>query len=193
MPAKIHNHDDLLIKMLSVNDRKAINILYKKHYKHLLQIIVGLIQDKDDAQDIVQDLFVDLWLKRHSLNITKPIAAYLIKAAVHRSLNYIRNNSRHKTYYFRETGATFYLKSDLPPNAPMELDELKRAIRSATQKLPPRCKTAFILKTSFNMSYNEIAVHMGVTKKAVEKQISKAVRKLKIDLGQYMKIFLFIM
>lgn len=188
MPAKIIDNDDLLLKMLVTNDEQAINILYQQYHSHLLNIINGIIHDPERAKDIAQDLFVVLWERRHSLQITKPIKAYLIKAAIHRSLNFLRDNTRYQLFYEQEK--LDRLKSVHSSGASLELEELRKLIKSAILSLPPKGKTVFILSRKHNMTYEEIATHLDISKKAVEKHISKALKYLSKILKVYLKSLL---
>ena len=193
MPAKIYDNDDLLLKMFAANDPQALNIIYKKHYAYLLNITNGIVQDMETSKDIIQDLFFVLWERRHSLKITKPIKAYLIKSAINRALNFKRNSDRHKTIPLQGQETWEQVKSDLPSDVPVDLEELKELVKLAILKLPPQSKVAFILSRKHNMSYREIASHMKISMKAVEKHLSKALRYLRSALKPYLRIFILFM
>ena len=190
MPAKIYNNDDLLLKMLAVNDPQAINVLYQNHHGHLFKIINRIVQDPEASKDIIQDLFFVLWERRHSLKITKPIKAYLIKSAINRALNFKRDSDRHKTIHLQGQETWEQLKISLPSNLPVDLEELKELVKLAILKLPPQSKVAFILSRKHSMSYQEIADHMEISMKAVEKHLSKALKHLRSALKPYLRIFI---
>ena len=190
MPAKVIENDDLLLKMLEVSDRQAINILYQKHHTFLFNIIQGIVEDPETAKDILQDLFIVLWEHRYSLNITKPVKAYLVKAAIHRSLNFLRDSKKNKIIHFQDQKSFDRLKRDHNTGNPMEVDELKNLIKSYISSLPPKSKIVFILSRNDRMTYQESASYLGISKKAVEKRISKALKHLRSKLRPYLKSLL---
>lgn len=193
MAGKIYDSDDFILKMLASDDKQAINILYLKHHAHLFKITSGLTHDREAAKDILQDLFFTVWERRHQLKITKPIKAYLVKAAIHRSYNFIRDKSRHQTIPLQGHETWGQLKNGLPSSIPLELEELRNLIKSAIQGLPPKSKVAFILSRRHDMSYQEIAAHLEISKKTVEKHISKALKYLDKILKPYLKSILILM
>lgn len=187
MPAKKYDNDDVLLNMLSSDDGQAINILYLKHHTRLFNVINNIIQDEESSKDLIQDLFCALWERRHTLQIKKPIIRYLIKSAVNRSYNFLRDSKRHTIVQIRNQDLFEKETVGKNPENPVEVRELKDLINSALLTMPSKSKVAFILSRKHSMTYNEIAAHLDISKKAVEKRMSKSIKHLQSSLGPYLK------
>jgi RNA polymerase sigma-70 factor (ECF subfamily) len=184
--AKWFDDDDFLLQRLADDDEQALEYLFWQHYTALKGVSYRIVGNNELAKDLVQDVFARLWEKRHQLNISKPVKAYLLRAVINRSLNHVRDHSKMHVVSLDtlkpEQHAT-------PPNetgAKLEAHELNSLIAGTIQELPLKCRLAFQLSRDEEMSYNEIASHMGISVKAVEKHISKALKKLRDSLNTYL-------
>ena len=183
------NHSDHhFLALLGKDDVRAIDILYEEHYDTVVRIAFNVVDDIEVAKDIVQELFLNVWLKRHHLSIKNPLANYLAKAVTNRCLNYLRDNYRSPRIYR-------HLVIKTEKNAgeeSLEQGDLERLVQLSVDSLPPKCKLIFNLSRSREMSYNEIASYLGISKKAVEKQITKALKHLRRNLKPYLSTFLYL-
>jgi RNA polymerase sigma-70 factor (ECF subfamily) len=73
----------------------SVEQLFKQHYAFVCTVIHAYIRDRSKTEDIAQDLFTELWVKREQLNIHTSVPAYLRRMAISRSLNYIRDSRKH--------------------------------------------------------------------------------------------------
>ncbi|MEL6864763.1 MAG: sigma-70 family RNA polymerase sigma factor, partial [Bacteroidota bacterium] len=121
------------------------------------------------------------WKKRHRINIQTSLKAYLKRAAVNKSLNYIRDQK----IKFEEVGKAPVL-STKSHNAQLEAKELQEQINLAVNALPERCRIIFSLSRFEEMSYQEIANTLQISTKTVENQISKALKILRQAIGPYL-------
>ena len=133
-----------------------------------------LISDRDEAEDIVQELFRSLWENRSSASITS-YRDYLFRAVKNKSINYLRSKHNKRLY------------SDISEEAPISCDctretidenELQQLITQAMQSLPPRCSHIFYLKRFEELSHAEIAERLSISVKTVESQMTIAIRKI---------------
>ena len=134
--------------------------------------------------------FLKFWRKREKIVITTSLKAYLRRAAVNKTLNYIRDQK------VKPDG-----EDRLPPlesksvsiNQQLEAAELKILIDRSIDQLPKRCRLVFVLSRFEDMSYQEIADKLDISIKTVENQISKALKYLRASLGPYISpIFLLL-
>ncbi len=131
----------------------------------------------DEAEDVVQGLFVDIWEKRSSLNINQSVKQYFYKAVYFRCINAQEHKQVRKKYAEQEA---FFPAG----NSPTEQDgeEKRLAIQKALEKLPEKCKQVFVLSRFEEMKYVEIADKMGISKNTVENHMGKALRLLRAEL-----------
>ncbi len=172
-----------ILELLSKGDQKSIDLLFNKYYTYLCNVIYRVINDADYAEDIVQEIFTDIWRKRESINVQTSLRAYLRRAAVNRSLNHIR---KQRMKFDDNEEAVIDIESDtIDGQQEMEKNELEQRIHDCIDSLPPKCKLVFSMSRFENMSYQEIANHLDISIKTVENQISKALRILRKSIQPY--------
>lgn len=165
----------------------SIEHLFKQYYPFVCNVIRSYVKDKAITEDIAQELFTELWVKRDQLTIHTSVPAYLRRMAVSRSLNYIRDSRKHD---WDELDASTEMAPGLSGASidviqHMEGAELKKRIDSAIENLPEKCRITFLLSRREEMSYAEIAEHMEVSIKTVENQIGKALKLLRIAVEEH--------
>ncbi len=176
--------DEHILSLLASNDEKSIDLLFDKYYTYLCNVIYRVINDSDYAEDIVQEIFMDIWKKREKINVQTSLRAYLRRAAVNRSLNHIR---KQRMKFDDDEDAVLDIESStIDGQTTMEKNELERRIHESIDALPPKCKLVFSMSRFENMSYQEIADALGISIKTVENQISKALRILRSAVQSYL-------
>jgi len=165
----------------------SIEQLFKQYYPFVCSVIRPYVKDKAITEDIAQELFTELWVKRDQLTIHTSVPAYLRRMAVSRALNYIRDSKKHD---WDELDASIETAPGLSgPSANvlqhMEEAELKKRIHAAIDNLPEKCQITFLLSRREEMSYAEIAEHMDVSIKTVENQIGKALKLLRLAVAEH--------
>lgn len=168
--------DDLILNLLTENDPKAASLMFHAHYKALYNSVNKIIRNSEDSQDIVLQLFQAVWQKRHSLNITKPIRNYLVTAAHNRAINHIRNKDRAKALLNDAIHLSATTRTVASVEHEIEAEELDRLVKMAIGMLPDRARITFLMSRDFGMTYREIAANFGVTEKAVEKNMNRALQ-----------------
>lgn len=160
---------------------RAIEHLFRKHYTLVTRAVYRVLSDRAVAEDIAQEVFLDLWRKREKLTITSSLPAYLHRAAVNRTLNYLRDQKMK----FAEDEKMPELRSAAPaPYENMAAAELQKKINAAVDSLPERCRAVFSLSRFEDMSYKEIAERLNISVKTVENQVSKALGVLRRAVGR---------
>jgi RNA polymerase sigma-70 factor (ECF subfamily) len=165
----------------------SIEQLFKQYYPFVCNVINAYVRDRTVTEDIAQELFTELWVKRDQLNIHTSVPAYLRRMAVSRSLNHIRDSKKHN---WDELDATTEMAPGLSGASAsviqqMEEAELKKSIDVAIGMLPEKCRIVFLLSRQEEMSYAEIADHMHISIKTVENQIGKALKLLRIAVADH--------
>jgi RNA polymerase sigma-70 factor (ECF subfamily) len=183
-------YDKRILEMLALDDERAIDFLSKQYYKSLFEMVNRIVLDKVAAHDIVQDLFLNVWEKRHKLNIRPPIGNYLARAAVNRAINYQRDSENSQEVLSGNLEKFEDKVQDLPASWEIEANELADLIDQALALLPPKTRAMFLLSREDEMTYKEISKSTGLSEKAVEKRMSGALQFLSMFLKQYLKAFL---
>lgn len=180
--------EEAVLAALNKGEEWALDSLFRAHYAYLCQAVFRVIGDRGLAEDLVQEVFYELWRKRASLRITQSVRAYLKRAAVNRTLNYIRDQ---RLLVDDESAMPFDLASTQPGAIQqLEAEELQLKIEAAIEALPDRCRMVFGLSRFEEMSNKEIASHLEISVKTVENQMTKALRLLRAKLSPYLTVLI---
>ncbi len=170
--------------MLAADDEQAMSLIYRRHYVFLCQVIARILPHGRVAEDIAQEVFFELWKKRKSLQVNISLKAYLRRAGINRSLNHIRDQK----IKWEEDDKLPLLKSTLPEtDGQLQGEELQKEIDSAIESLPERRRLVFSLSRFEEMTYQEIANHLGISVKTVENQMTQALKDLRSSLHKWVK------
>lgn len=164
-------------------DKNAFESVFKKYYKHLCAYANQIVADLDISEEIVQEMFFQLWQKRDSLSIETSLKSYLFRAIHNNCLNYIKHNKVKQAY----SQQILYENNDSLDNHYLIDDskELLGLIGKAVEKLPPERKKVFIMIRYEDRKYKEVAEILGISVKTVENQMGKAMKFLREELKEY--------
>jgi RNA polymerase sigma-70 factor (ECF subfamily) len=143
-----------------------------------------LIIDEAEAEEIVQDFFVQLWINRSQIKKKASLKNYFFVSVRNRAYNYLKKeNIKRSTLSELQR----FVERDLlfQPDLFIE-SELQNQIKEALDKLPDRTREIFLLSRSEGVSNEEIAHRLGLAKRTVETQISNALRILREELKAYL-------
>lgn len=154
--------------------------MFRQYYSMVCNTINHYLRNRTITEDVAQEMFAELWVKRDQLTIHTSVPAYLRRMAVTRTLNYIRDSKKYNWEELEspETGVT---QATVEPDIlnTMEEAELSRKINLAILQLPEKCRVVFLMSRMEEMSYAEIAANLGIATKTVENQIGKALKLLR--------------
>ncbi len=161
-----------------------IEILFTQYYQILRAYAFRYVQNQDAAKDIVQDVFFELWLRRNEIDFELPMKAYLFKAVLNKSRNFIYDKRvKDKINFDSENDIQFiddYLQSFVVyQEDSLLLKDLDREIKNYIETLPEQCHRIFVMSRALNLKNKEIALQLGISIKSVEKQITKALSGLR--------------
>ena len=165
--------------LLRVKDKTGIDILFKEYYPQLYYYAYHLINDIEASKDIVSDAFEFLWNNYGKVNKVT-VKSYLYTYVRNKSIDYLRHQNVHQQFVQLYTNLTQdYVETDY-----QEWDEKMLAIQKAMQKLTPHTK--HILEECYveKKKYQEVAEELNVSVAAIHKNIVKALRILREELGQ---------
>lgn len=176
----------------------ALENLFKRYYRPLRAYAFRFVNHKAIAEDIVQDVFFELWTRRESIRFEEAdsVKSYLFKSVYNRSISILNSGVLKEESSLDKIDENRILENFLYTHIQNQeqsllLKELEAEIAGFVETLPPQCKKIFILSRTYELKNREIAEQLGISVKAVEKQISKALSELKKHLLK--KDLLFIM
>lgn len=179
--------DQELASLLIEGDQQAYTELYNRFKGVLYVHAYRILQNKDDAKDVVQELFTVLWTKRASLTFKTGIASYLYTAVRNRVFDEI-SRKKVKSRYF-ESLKDFSLEEGYYTDDLLHEKELSALIEKETAALPDKMRQIFELSRKVNLSHKEIAEQLLISDKTVKKQVSNAVRILRLKLANALMLF----
>ncbi len=172
-----------LIKALAMRDRKVFEMIYKEHYEQLFSIASRYVGRMETAEEIVHDVFITIWNKADKLKIKHSVKAYLIKAVINTSLNYIKKEKLHTTK--RLNYMTERQGSEVDETSEDAEEALLISLEQALQLLPEKCKHVMYLSRFGKMKQNEIAAQMNISIKTVKNHITYGFQKLREHLEKH--------
>ena len=175
--------DGELLRRIQQGDEGAYDTAFRAWYAPLVRVATALVRDRDAAEEVAQDVMLELWRRRHVLDATISLRAYLLRSIRNRSLNYLRH-----ARVRRDTAPDVEALYDEPigSDAPVVANELADAVSVVLRELPPRCREVFELSRVDGLRYAEIAETLGISQKTVEAQIGKALRILRARLANWL-------
>jgi RNA polymerase sigma-70 factor (ECF subfamily) len=171
--------DEILAKRLTLGDLPAFNLVFKRHYKMVVNVIYKYIDDATYSEDIAQAVFVKMWDNHNKLDIHTSLSSYLRRAGINGALNYI---STQKRFIFSEPDnwETELLDTSAEEKEQrQEKDHLELQLHEAINQLPEKCRIVFTLNRFEGFSHKEIAEKLDITPKTIENHMSKALRLIK--------------
>ena len=173
------NSDDiLLLKLIKQGDQIAFRHLFYQYADSLERFITYYIHDREKSQDLVLDIFTYIWENRQNFGIKLTLKAYLFQAARNKSFTYIRDK-KIPVYLEEMEGMEIVQNYD----SELELQELHHLIEEAVSLLPDKCREIFRKSREENLTNKEIAGQLHISEKTVEGQITIALKKIRIHLG----------
>ena len=158
--------DEKLIEAIRRDDREAFKQLYYKYYKMLFRFAMYRLHSSETASDLIQDIFLKLWIKRNKLNPSKSVKAYLYKSLNNSIINYSKLHSS-QTGSFGDISNNKTLNDENDP-------DIKIDVKNAVNQLPEKLKIVYLLSRIEGYKYSEIAEICNISIKAVEKRMSRA-------------------
>jgi RNA polymerase sigma-70 factor, ECF subfamily len=176
--------DNNLVELIRNNDGEAFQELVKKHQTLVINTCYGFVHNYDDAQDIAQEVFIEVYRSIHKFRMESKISTWLYRISTNKSINYIRDHKKNKWMLSLEL--LFENNNEDGQNSPLEespqeiieKDEKKKALYKAIDNLPKNQKIAFTLFKYDDLSYKEISEVMKISLASVESLLFRAKKNL---------------
>lgn len=169
-----------------------LKYIFDKYYGEFCKISFKYTGRLEIAEDIVQEVFINIWNKRYSLNCTGNVKPYFIRSVINASINYIQSLFARQ----RMVDETHIENVHSFNHHDVISNELNMLITKAIETLPERCRIIFSLSRFSGLSNNEISQELNISVKTIENQITIAIKKMHAYLKSYgyysILFFLFI-
>ena len=170
------------IQKIQKGDIKAFEQLFREYYEKLCQWAHQYLHDRDSSEEVVQELFYNIWLNRENLEFRISVKSYLYKSVSNNCKMILRQQTRRAEI---EKNLAFNMESFEAPVNGFESDEINEIVNRTLEDLPLRAAAIFRMSRYEGKKYAEIASELKVSVKTVEANISKALALFRKNLENY--------
>lgn len=169
-----------------INKKLVFNNVYEQNWRALYVFAFNILKDKQSAEDIIQEIFIDFWLRMNETDIQN-FTAYLFQAVRNQCAKKLKSKklTAFELEIFEEALQLIEDESAIELSKDFLLEEVKQ---KACEILPKKCFDIFTLRFYDNMTIKEIAEHKDLSVSTVENQINKALKLLKAGNNYYIKL-----
>ncbi|MFZ5429185.1 MAG: RNA polymerase sigma-70 factor [Bacteroidota bacterium] len=180
-----------IIRLIKEGDEKAFEIIFRTYYSRLVRFANEYVKDSEISRNLVQNAFMKLWENRTGLKETDAINGYLYTLTKNESISYLRHLKVSQKFAgkiqaeFDNLMLNLDALSDLDFNT-FDMTRLELAISKILEELPERCREVFILSRIEQLKNKEIAEKLQISNKAVESNITRALKIFRDQLKDYL-------
>ncbi|NLU38413.1 MAG: RNA polymerase sigma-70 factor [Bacteroidales bacterium] len=182
--------DKHIVDCIQHGDEQVFELFFRNYYERLCNYANTILNDMDEAEEMVQNAFLTIWERRESFEVHTSLKSYLYRAVYNSSLNSLKHKKvqqKHEQYYKQNTAPDYEsATSELMEN------ELQQLAQKAIEQLPPQCKMVFTLSRVEQLTYAEIAEQMNISAKTVENHMVRALRFLREKLKDYLPLLIWV-
>lgn len=178
------NNKTSLVERIKKGDRIAFNELYRRYYPSL-RSYAELFLDEEESEDVVQDVFLNVWLRKERLDDSLSLQGYLLRSVYNSSLNILKKKGRSNDYRsmyeqeIEEIGYKYYDPDTNDVIRKLYNQDLRAEINAAINSLPARCREVFTLSYLHDMPSKEISLQLGISLSTVDNHIYSALKLLR--------------
>lgn len=173
--------DQELLLLLKQDDELALSALYMRYWDKLLVVAANHLENPEEAEEVLQDIFFSLWQRRANLELKYSLATYLAVAVKYRIINVMDKQ-------YRLRSKTEKISNSMPdsfaPSAESALleKELLEQIAASVKRLPEKCRIVFTLSRMEGKTHKEIANELNISEKTVTNHLTKAIKDIRNDM-----------
>lgn len=191
------DHEQEILKLLNDGNEKAIKYIFDQYYERLCLYAENIVRDHQVAEEIVEDIFIYLWLNAYKAPIHFSVKSYLFKSTYNNCIKYLnklKTEKKHfeQLHYSLEDHEILHPISTNYPISNLIIKELEEEAEKIFNSLPKQCKEIFSLNRYDNLNYNEIAQKLNITIGTVKTQMSRAFQKFRKELKDFIPLVFII-
>ncbi len=183
--------DHELVDLLKSGEHAAFVKIYERYWTVLYLHARKILRNEAEAEDVVQEIFSSLWLKRENICLKSTLSSYLYSSVRYRIFNQIEHKKVISDYL--KSLQQFIREGELVTDELYREKELADLIEKEIQALPSKMRQIFELSRKQYLSYKEIAEQLEISEHTVKSQVSNALRILKLKLGVSAGAILFLL
>lgn len=168
-------------KSIELSSEKHFEEVFRAYYQQLAAFSFQYVTNHEAAEELVQDVFTNVWIKSDRIEIRTSVKSYLFGAVRNASLNYLKHQKIERSYAEQERHSKSVFDVDM-----LELDELQSDIDDALEKLPEKCRQIFEMSRFEQKKYKEIAAELKLSVKTVENQMGRALKVMRESLSRHL-------
>lgn len=191
--------NNTLIEQLRQGDERAFRLLYSQHYAILCRYAQKMMGNRDEAEEIVDDVIFYLWTHRAEVIITHSLRSYLLRAVHNKCLNELKSAARQDqllTFSFFSDESIAFLDrlydNEAHPLGYLLQQELEDELRRAIDSLPFECRRVFKKSRFEGKKYEEIASELGISVNTCKYHIKNALARLQKHMDSYLNLLILI-
>lgn len=179
--------DQELVELLGTGDENAFEMIFNAYFEKLCLFSESITHDHNVAEEIVENIFLNIWLNCKINPVEKSIKSYLFQSVYNNSLKY---NSRQKKNVIRldDESDQMQSSSDYPVDN-LITQEINEKAESIINAFPEQCKRIYLLNRNQDLKYHEIAEKLQISVGTVKTQMSRAFEKLRKGLSEFLYVF----
>lgn len=172
-----------LIEQMKNGDRESFNKIFRRFYAPMVRFCFRFVADEDAAAEIVQDLFVKLWVGRDKLRISSSFESYLVSSVHNAACTYINTQRSHN-----EAHLMIYTddSDEVDPSEKLQSNNLEESYRKVLATMPEKRREVFLASRFDGLKYSEIAEKLNISQKTVEAHMMAAIKQLREGLKEYL-------
>jgi len=174
--------ENYLFNKIHVGDEEAFSIFFRKYYNRLYQFAGRYVYDASTAEDIVQNVFINIWKKRKEIKITTNVKSYLYSSVRNSSLNHIKKTKIEST---TPVDSIDNILIEDSPGDVFDKKEINTYMQKEIEKLPQQGKQILLMKKIDGLTYHEIADIKNISVNTVKTHISRALNTLSKSLSTF--------
>ena len=171
--------DAELIRLLKNDDRAAFSTIYEKYWEKLYLSAYVILKNNDSAEDIVQEVMISLWLRRHKVEVEN-LKAYLHQSVRFQVFKLLRKEKKMPLSPISDA----HVETVNAAESDFQLEDINKALLQGVERLPDRCREIFLLRRVKELSIKEISEKLQLSPKTVENQLTIALRKIRLSISK---------
>lgn len=179
-----HRQESVWIDKVRVGDSNAFEEMFRAYYAKLVRFAIHYVKSQQVAEEIVQEVFVNIWGQRAEWTVRQTPRAYFYGAVRNRSLSYLKKHRTEEPLQEEEIDKRAHPQESLDDD--LHARDFHSAAEKAVEALPERCRLIFTLHREGGLTYQEIASMLGISVNTVETQMVRALRTLRRLLSDYL-------